>query len=74
MGVVSVCPGGQILLTYEKTSGSFLHWNVSVPHMTTPETVVAIQGPFHPRDIHVQLNEFHSVTFTITRTSVNPLD
>ena len=72
MGVVSVCPGGQVLLTCERTSGSFLHWNISVPHMTTPETIVSIQGTFPPIDIHVQLKEFHSATFTITRTSVNP--
>ena len=71
MGVVPVCPGGQVLLTCERTSGLFLHWNVSVPHMITHETIVANQGTFRPMDI--RLNGFLSATFTITRTSVNPL-
>ena len=39
--------------------------------MITRETIVANQGTFRPID--VQLNGFHSATFTITRASVNPL-
>ena len=70
-GMVSVCPGGQVLLTCERTSGSFLHWNVSVPHLTTRETTVANQGTF--RSVDIRLTGFLSATFTITHTSVNPL-
>ena len=68
LGVVSVCPGGQVLLTCETTSGSFLHWHVSVPHMTTREIILANQGAFRPIDILL-----HSATFNIIHTSTNPL-
>ena len=71
LGLVSVCPGGQVHLICERTSGSFLHWNVSVPHMTTRENIVANQGAFGPTDL--QLTGLHYTTFTITRRSVNPL-
>ena len=70
LGMVSVCPGGQVLLTCERTSGSFLHWIVSVPHLTTRESIVSRQGAFITA---LQFNGLHSTTFTITRTSSNPL-
>ena len=67
MGVVSVCPEGQVLLTCERTSGAFLYWTVSVPHLAmTRETIVAKQGAISTTDIP-------SATFTITRTSADPL-
>ena len=71
LGMVSVCPGGQVLLTYERISGSFLHWNISIPHVITCENIVPNQGTFRPVDIW--LTGFHSATFTITHTSINPL-
>ena len=70
LGVVSVCPGGQVLLTCERISGSFLHWTVSVPHLGTRKTFVANQGTF---TTDLQLTGLHYATFTITRTSINPL-
>ena len=71
LGVVSVCPGGQVPLTCEITSGSsFLHWTVSVPNLGTTRTVVADQGDFNP---NILFNGLHSTTFTIIRTSANPL-
>ena len=68
--MVSVCPGGQVLLTCERMNGSFLHWIVSVPHLTTRESIVSRQGAFITA---LQFNGLHSTTFTITRTSSNPL-
>ena len=70
MGIVSACPGGQILLTCERTSGSFLHWTVSVPHLVPRKIIVPIQGTF---TTDLQLTGLHYATFTITRTSINPL-
>ena len=55
----------------ERISGSFLHWNVFVPHLTIHETIVANQGAFHPIDL--LLTGLHYATFTITRISFNPL-
>ena len=47
--MISVCPGGQVLLTCEGISGSFLHWNVSVPHLAiTRERIVTNQGVLLP--------------------------
>ena len=75
LGMVSVCPGGQALLTCEITSGSgFLYWMVSVPNLVTPQpngrTIVADQGNFNP---YILFNGLHSTAFTVTRTSANPL-
>ena len=72
LGIVSVCPGGQVLLTCEIMSGSFLHWTVSVPHLAmTREIVVADQGGISTTDL--QFNGLHSTAFTVTRTSGSPL-
>ena len=68
---MSVCPGGQILLTCERMSGSFLFWTVSVPHLTTHDTIVADQGSVSTTDL--QFNGLHSTAFNVTRTSGNPL-
>ena len=71
LGIISVCPGGQVLLTCEITSGSgFLHWTVSVPNLGTTGTVVADQGGLSP---NILFDGLHSTAFTITRTSTNPL-
>ena len=72
LGVVSVCPGGQVLLTCERVSGSFLFWTVSVPRLAmTRDTVVADQGVITTTDL--QFNGLHSTAFTFIRTSGNPL-
>ena len=71
LGMVSVCPGGQALLTCEIMSGSgFLYWTVSVPHLDTRERIVADVGDFSP---NLLFSGLHSTAFTITRTSINPL-
>ena len=80
LGIVSVCPGGQVLLTCEITSGSsFLYWTVSVPNrywavtvpnLATRERIVADQGDFFP---NLLFNGLHSTAFSITRKSGNPL-
>ena len=71
LAVVSVCPGGQVLLTCEITSGFFLYWTVSVPNLGTPgRRIVADQGDFNPT---IPFNGLHSTAFTVARTSANPL-
>ena len=70
--MVSICPGGQVLLTCERTSGYILYWDVSVPHMvggtTTQERIVPSRG-------HILSPEFNIsfTVFNITRTSESPL-
>ena len=72
LGMVSVCPGGQIQLTCKRTSGSFLYWTVSVPRLaTTRESIVADQGSLITT--YLQFNGLHFTAFNITRTSGNPL-
>ena len=67
-GMVSVCPGGQVLLICERTSGSILYWHVSVPMATTLERVVLSQGSLLSPDFRIGFTEFN-----ITRTSDSPL-
>ena len=68
--MVSVCPGGQVLLTCEIISESVLYWNISIPHplVTTRERIVTSQGV-------LLLSEFRIgfIEFNITRTSDSPL-
>ena len=67
-GVVSVCPGGQVLLTCERASGFILYWTVSVPHLdTTSERIVASQGVILSPEFRIGFTEFN-----ITRTSKSP--
>ena len=69
--MVSVCPGGQLLLTCERVYGSVLFWNVSVPHLagaTSHRIIVASQGIVLSPDFKTGFTEFN-----ITRTSDNPL-
>ena len=68
--MVSVCPGGQILLTCERISGISLYWTVSTPHLaTTLERIVANQGVTISPGFNIDFTEFH-----ITRTSESPLN
>ena len=68
--MVSVCPGGEVLLTCERMSGSFLHWNVSVPHpmATTRERIVTNQGVLLSSEFMIGFIEFN-----ITLASESPL-
>ena len=68
--MISVCPGGQVLLTCERISGSFLHWNVSVPDQVTlnRERIVSSQGVILSPQFKIGFTEFN-----ITRTSESPL-
>jgi hypothetical protein len=71
LGMVSVCPGGQILLTCERMSGVFLYWTVSIPHLAmTRESIVSSGGAVSPT---LQFSGLHPTVLTITRTSSNPL-
>ena len=72
LGMVSVCPGGQVLLTCEIMSGSFLYWDVSIPHLAmSRENIVSTQGAISTTAL--QFNGLHLTEFTVTRTSENPL-
>ena len=70
LGMVSVCPGGQVLLTCERISGSILYWTVSVPHpmATTRERIVTSRGVILSPEYRIGFTEFN-----ITRTSESPL-
>ena len=68
--MVSVCPGGQVLLTCERISGFILYWDVSVPQLAgiTIRRIVPSQGD--------TLLPEYKIGFTkcnITRTSESPL-
>ena len=66
--MVSVCPGGQVLLTCE-TNGSVFHWIVSSRHLGSPrETIVTRQGVLLSPDFRIGFTEFN-----ITLTSERPL-
>ena len=70
--MVSVCPGGQVLLTCERMSGSFLHWAVSVPRLAmSRETIVARTGDISTTDL--QFSGLHLTEFHASRTSGSPL-
>ena len=68
--MVSVCPGGQLLLTCERMSGSILYWDVSVPHGATiqEQRIVLSQGDLLLPEFRIGFTEFN-----ITRTSGSPL-
>ena len=68
--MVSVCSGGQVLLTCERMSGSILYWDVSVPHpvATNRERIVLNQGILLSPDFKIGFTEFN-----VTRTSDSPL-
>ena len=69
LGMVSVCPGGQVLLTCERMSSSILYWDFSVPHMAAiPQRIVLSQGSLLALDFTIGFTEFN-----IARTSSSPL-
>ena len=68
LGMVSVCPRGQVLLTCERMSGSFLYWDVSAPHMdVTRKRIISSQGVLVP-EFRIGFTEYN-----ITLISANPL-
>ena len=75
LGTVSVCPGGQVLLTCERTSDSVLqiidqlHWTISIPHPMTiiRERIVTSQGIISP-EFRIGFTEFNVIL-----TSESPL-
>ena len=68
--MVSVCPGGQVLLTCERTSGSSLYWDISAPRLcaTIDPRLVLNQGVIISPVFKIGFTEFN-----ITRTSESPL-
>ena len=68
--MVSVCPGGQVLLTCERMNGSILYWDVSIPHLpgATTQRIVPNQGVVLSPEFNIDFTEFN-----ITRTSDSPL-
>ena len=68
--MVSVCPGGQVLLTCERMSGSVLYWDISISHMpsTTTQRLVLSQGDLASPEFRIDFTEFN-----ISRTSDKPL-
>ena len=70
--MVSVCPGGQLLLTCERMSGSILYWDTNVLRMTGTTTqeqrIVLSQGNLLSPEFRIGFIEFN-----ISRTSENPL-
>ena len=70
LGMASVCPEGQLLLTCVRISGSILYWDVSVPHLAGAATqrIVQNQGSLLSPEFNIGFTEFN-----ITRTSDSPL-
>ena len=70
--MVSVCPGGKVLLTCEIINGSFLYWDVSVSHLDiSRESIVPLQGSISTTDL--QFNQLRFTDFNVSRTSESPL-
>ena len=68
--MVSICPGGQLLLTCDRMSGSILYWDVSVPRMpsATIQRIVLNQGHLASPEFRIGFTEFN-----ISRIFDNPL-
>ena len=67
--MVSVCPGGQVLLTCEITTGPFLYWDVFALHLaTTRERIVTSRGVLSQPEFRIGFTQFN-----ITHTSPSPL-
>ena len=66
--MVSVCPGGKVLLTCERTSGSFMQWTVSVPHLAIPLESIVTSQAILPPEFKIGYTELN-----ITHTSQRPL-
>ena len=70
--MVSVCPEGQVLLTCERMSGSFLHWDVSIPHLAmNREAIISSVGVVSAT--YLNFGTLLSTAFNSTRTSGSPL-
>ena len=70
--MVSVCPGGQVLLTCEKMSGFFLYWDVSIPRLAmSRESIISSAGAVNTT--YVQFDASLSTAFNIALTSSSPL-
>ena len=72
--MVTVCPGGQLLLTCEMVSGSIsqLIWDVSVPRMAGATTSQRIIVPASPGIVVSPDFKIGVTEFNVTRTSDNP--
>ena len=70
LGMVTVCPEGQLLLTCETMSGSILYWDFSVLPLasTINQRIVQSQGDLLSSEFRIGFTEFN-----ITRTSDSPL-
>ena len=75
LGMVTVCPGGQLLLTCEMVSGSIsqLIWDVSVPRMAGATTSQRIIVPASPGVVLSPEFKIGFTEFNITRTSDDSL-
>ena len=70
--MVSVCPGGQVLLKCEIINGSFSFWDVSIPRLAmSREAIVPRQGDISATDL--QFNQLRFTVFNVRRTSESPL-
>ena len=74
LGMVSVCLGGQVLLTCERINGSFLYWDVTIPRLAamSREVIVSSIGDISIAALE-QFNGLHATEFNVTRTSGSPL-
>ena len=70
LGMVTVCPGGQLLLNCVRMSGAILYWDFSVPHVpsATTQRLVLSQGDLLSPEFRIGFTEFN-----ISRTSSSPL-
>ena len=70
MGAVSVCPGGQVMLTCERMSGAFLYWDVSASHLAgvTTQRIITSHGVLLSPEFRIGF-----MGFNITRTSKKPI-
>ena len=68
--MMTVCPGGKLLLTCERISGSILYWDVSVPHgaIIQEQRIVLSQGALLSPEFRIGFTQFN-----MSRTSSSPL-
>ena len=70
--MVSVCSGGQVLLTCE-TNGSAFQWTVSSPHLDSSRGIIVTnQGVLLSSEFKIGFTEFN-VTFTSGSTLISQL-
>ena len=73
LGMVTVCPKGQILLICERVTGSILYWNISIPHPAGATIRQRIIVPASPGVVLSPDFKIGVTEFNITRTSDSPL-